>query len=179
MANEFCIYITGLPGAGKSTVGKYVADLLSIPMLDKDDYLEVLFETRGVGDADWRHKLSREADIHFRQDAEAKNKVVLVSHWRPKDALVNFGTPGDWLTDTYSTVIEVYCNCSISVAAKRFTSRARHRGHVDESRSSIEIDEWLSGYATHLPVGLGRCIMINSATEEWENEIESEFREYV
>ncbi len=178
MTNEYCIYITGLPGAGKSTIGKYVSDLLSIPILDKDDYLETLFETRGVGDADWRHKLSREADVLFKQEAESKNKVVLVSHWRPKDALVNYGTPSDWLTDTYSTVIEVYCNCSTSVAANRFTSRVRQTGHVDESRTSIEIDEWLSEYAAHLPIGLGRCILINSASEKWENEIKSEFQEY-
>tara|TARA_B110000908_G_C9910901_1_gene295299 strand:- start:24 stop:563 length:540 start_codon:yes stop_codon:yes gene_type:complete len=176
MTNELCIYITGLPGAGKSTVGKYISNLLSIPMLDKDDYLEVLFESRGIGDSDWRHKLSREADLLFRNDAESKNKVLLVSHWRPKDALVSSGTPGEWLGKTFSDVIEIHCDCSISIAANRFINRVRHKGHVDESRTSVEIVAWLNEYAAHLPIGFGRCISINSANDEWRNEIEYEIQ---
>lgn len=176
MTNELCIYITGLPGAGKSTIGKYVSDFLSIPMLDKDDYLELLFESRGVGDSHWRQKLSREADLLFRNEAESKNKVVLISHWRPKGALVNFGTTGEWLTNTFSDVIEVYCDCSVSVAARRFINRARHKGHVDESKSSVEIETWLSEYAVHLPIGFGRCISVDSENEEWKNKIKFEFQ---
>ncbi len=176
MANELCIYITGLPGAGKSTIGKYVSDFLSIPILDKDDYLETLFESRGVGDSNWRHKLSREADQLFRNDAESKNKIVLVSHWRPKGASVNFGTPCDWLVNTFNDVIEICCDCSVSVAANRFINRARHTGHVDESRSSTEIKAWLSEYAVHLPIGFGRCISVNSESEGWKNRIGNEFQ---
>ncbi len=178
MTNELCIYITGLPGAGKSTIGKHLSDFLSIPMLDKDDYLEMLFESRGVGDSNWRHKLSREADLLFRNDAELKNKVVLVSHWRPKNALVNFGTSGEWLTNTFNEVIEICCDCSVSIAANRFINRVRHKGHVDESRSSVEIEAWLNEYAIHLPIGFGRSISVNSANEEWKNEIKFEFQEY-
>jgi len=178
MTNELCIYITGLPGAGKSTIGKYVSDFLSIPMLDKDDYLEILFKSRGVGDSNWRHKLSREADQLFKSDAESKNKIVLVSHWRPKGTLVNYGTPSGWLVDTFNDVIEICCDCSVSVAANRFVNRARHMGHVDDSRSSTEIESWLSEYLVQLPIGFGRCISVNSASEEWKYEIEYELQKY-
>lgn len=92
MSNESCIYVTGLPGAGKTTVGRYIAKLLAIPILDKDDYLEALFEARGVGDMAWRHKLSREADVIFQREARSINRTVLVSHWRPKGALADYGT---------------------------------------------------------------------------------------
>ena len=178
MTNELCIYITGLPGAGKSTIGKYVSDFLSIPMLDKDDYLEALFESRGVGDSNWRHKLSREADQLFKNDAELKNKSVLVSHWRPKDNLVKYGTPSGWLVDTFNDVIEVCCDCSVSVAANRFVNRVRHVGHADESRSTTEIEAWLREYEVYLPIGFGECISVNSASEDWKNEIESKFQRH-
>jgi len=178
MANELCIYITGLPGAGKSAIGRYVSDFLSIPIIDKDDYLESLFESRGVGDSNWRHKLSREADQFFRNDAESENKIVLVSHWRPKDASVNYGTPSDWLVHAFNDVIEICCDCPVSVATNRFINRVRHMGHVDESRSSKEIAAWLNEYATHLPIGFGMCISINSARDEWKNEIKNELQKY-
>jgi hypothetical protein len=32
-------------------------------LLDKDDILEQLFESKGIGDAAWRRRLSRESDI--------------------------------------------------------------------------------------------------------------------
>ena len=179
MVNQLCIYITGLPGAGKSTIGKYVSCLLSVPMLDKDDFLEPLFESRGVGDCKWRNKLSREADQIFWDEAKSKNKIVLVSHWRPKGASVNYGTPTDGLVNTFNDVIEIYCRCSVDTAANRFINRVRHIGHVDGSRSKTEIEAWLSEYATHLPIGFGMCISVNSADEEWKNEINSGLQRYL
>ena len=56
-SGEFCIAITGLPGSGKSTIGKQAASLLGVPLLDKDDYLEALFEERGSGDSQLRSQL--------------------------------------------------------------------------------------------------------------------------
>ena len=178
MSNDLCIYITGLPGAGKSTIGRYVSNYLSIPMLDKDDYLEELFESHGVGDSCWRQKLSREADQLFKSDAEKKNEIVLVSHWRPNGIPANYGTSCEWLISTFTDVIEINCDCSVSVAANRFISRVRHMGHVDESRSSIEIESWLSGYAEYLPIGLGRCISVNSESVEWKYEVRNKLQKY-
>ena len=62
---NYCIIITGLPGSGKSTIGRLIAKALNIPMFDKDDYLEKLFEERGINDLAWRQKLSRESDLQF------------------------------------------------------------------------------------------------------------------
>ena len=53
------IVLSGLPASGKSTLGRAVAKALRLPMLDKDELLEALFESRGIGDADWRRRLSR------------------------------------------------------------------------------------------------------------------------
>ncbi len=178
MANQLCIYITGLPGSGKSTIGKYISDYLSIPMLDKDDYLEMLFDSQGVGDSNWRHKLSREADKLFISEAESRNKIVLVSHWRPKDTSVSYGTPGNWLVHAFNDVIEIYCDCPISVATNRFLNRVRHIGHVDESRSKAEIESWLSEYAAYLPIGFGNCISIKNEKEEWKNEIRNQLQKH-
>ena len=46
--------VSGLPGSGKTTIGRRLAAALSLPLIDKDDILDRLFETKGVGDSTWR-----------------------------------------------------------------------------------------------------------------------------
>lgn len=45
------VIVSGLPASGKSRLGAVLAPLLCLPMLDKDAFLEALFEGDGVGDA--------------------------------------------------------------------------------------------------------------------------------
>ncbi len=51
--------MSGLPASGKSRLGAAIAPLLGLALLDKDDFLETLFERDGTGDAAWRERLSR------------------------------------------------------------------------------------------------------------------------
>src|ERR1700754_1620515 len=55
------IVISGLPGSGKTTLGRHPALALGLPLLDKDAILERLFESKGVRDLEWRRALSRES----------------------------------------------------------------------------------------------------------------------
>jgi predicted kinase len=48
--------ISGLPGSGKSTLARCLVPLLDIPVIDKDDFLERLFESQGPGDAPRRRR---------------------------------------------------------------------------------------------------------------------------
>ena len=103
--NKFCIIVTGLPASGKTTIGREVAKRLDIPFLDKDDYLEQLYDERGTGDRAWRTKLSLESNDLFQADAAPHQQAVLVSHWRPKTMAGPSGTPIDWLEESFGTVI--------------------------------------------------------------------------
>ncbi|MEM7561949.1 MAG: AAA family ATPase [Pseudomonadota bacterium] len=162
------IYLSGLPASGKTTLARYLSEHTGIGMLDKDDFLESLFDQEGVGDAAWRQKLSRDADILFQQSAIERNTVILVSHWRPCGLAVRFGTPCEWLERHFSKIIEIYCECSVEEAAQRFTRRSRHPGHVDGARSQKDIARWLSEYAGHLPIGIGKTITIDNSQSQWK-----------
>ena len=52
------VVVSGLPGSGKSTLPQQLAAALKLVLLDKDDILERLFDSNGVGDGDWGRALS-------------------------------------------------------------------------------------------------------------------------
>ena len=133
------IVVSGLPGSGKSTLGGQVARELGLPMLDKDDILEALFESKGTGDARWRRVLSREADVLLQAAAIASKGAVLVSHWHLPGMAVESGTPVDWLTQLPGRIVHLHCVCPVEVAGARFVGRKRHPGHCDGARSDAEI----------------------------------------
>jgi hypothetical protein len=54
------VVISGLPGSGKTTLGRRLAPALDLPLIDKDDILDRLFASKGVGDAAWRRVEPRE-----------------------------------------------------------------------------------------------------------------------
>ena len=69
------VVISGLPGSGKTTLGRRLASLLNLPLIDKDDILDRLFESKGIGDAAWRRRLSRESDEILRRALEARVRM--------------------------------------------------------------------------------------------------------
>jgi Cytidylate kinase-like family len=134
--------ISGLPGSGKTTLGRALAEALGLPMIDKEDILERLFEQAGVGDAAWRRKLSRESDAILEREARESAGAVLVSHWRRAGMADDSGTPTEWIAELSQSIAHVNCVCAVEVAAERFFWRERHAGHLD-SRSKEEVAESL------------------------------------
>src|SRR5262245_21187082 len=92
------VVISGLPGSGKSTLAHRLAPALGLPVIDKDDILERLFESKGTGDHVWRRALSRESDRILHSDAEASNGAVVVSFWHQPGMSADSGTPTRWLS---------------------------------------------------------------------------------
>jgi chloramphenicol 3-O-phosphotransferase len=137
------IVLSGLPCSGKSTLARQLAPALSLPVIDKDDILERLFESQGIGDAAWRRRLSRESDVLFQSEAHdearASAGAILVSFWHVPGMPADSGTPAAWLADLSDRMIEVHCACPPEVAAERFLRRKRHPGHLDGQTSYDEV----------------------------------------
>ncbi len=157
-----CIVVSGLPGGGKSTVGRALAAELGADLFDKDDYLERLFVARGIGDADWRQQLSRESDRNFERDALGSHFAVLVSHWRPRGSDSTSGTPCEWVSEAFDRIVELFCDCPVEVAAARFGERLRHPGHLDATRSPSQTEDWLRACARRLPLGIGQLVRVDT-----------------
>ena len=145
------IVVTGLPASGKTAVAKQLAALLKLPVLDKDDFLEELYEEQFPETQEERRELSRISDTLFQQRAMELDAVVLVSHWRPSCGPQNTGTPTDWLQLAFTRMIEVQCECSPEVATTRFLNRTRHPGHRDQDRDPADLAAGMAALASGYP----------------------------
>lgn len=133
------VVLSGLPASGKSTVGRAIAGRLGVPFVDKDELLEQLFVTRGVGDVEHRRALSREADGRLRNAVAQLPRAVITSWWRHPASTSQSGTEPWWLNARDLTAVEVYCTCPARIAAARFLARSRHAGHLDARWNDEEL----------------------------------------
>ena len=156
------IVMSGLPGSGKTTLGRRLANALSLPLLDKDDILEALYDSLGVGDAEWRNRLSRSADVVLQRLADQTAGAVLASFWRHPQVTGKSGTPTSWISALPGKVVEVHCVCPPAVAAERFAARKRHGGHLDRDKRSDELVADFERLAALGPLGLGPLVDVDT-----------------
>jgi shikimate kinase len=155
--------VSGLPGSGKSTVGQLIANALTLPLLDKDDFLEALFAPAEAVPPAMRTALSRQSDDQFIAAARELGAAVLVSFWRRVEISSTSGTPIDWLRECDGDVVEIYCDCPPAIAAQRFRSRIRHPGHGDAAREERDLVEQLRALADFGPLMIGRTVRVDTS----------------
>ncbi|MFL6193660.1 MAG: AAA family ATPase [Thermoanaerobaculia bacterium] len=156
------LVLSGLPASGKSTLARRLAPALGLPLLDKDDILEGLFDSLGVGDAEWRRRLSRAADEVLRRLALQADGAVLASWWRHPGMDHDSGTPVDWIERLPGPVIEVHCVCEPRTAAERYLVRTRHAGHLDHGKRREDLIAEFERWAALGPLGVGTVVRANT-----------------
>jgi hypothetical protein len=159
------VVVSGLPGSGKTTLARRLAPVLDLPVIDKDDILERLFEARGIGDLAWRRTLSRESDTLLQHEAVASDGAILTSFWHLPGMPTDSGTPTDWLTGLSNQIVNVHCICDVETAAERFLSRTRHPGHLDGERSLRDVVASLQRLPTPGYLNVGARIDVDTTVE--------------
>lgn len=161
--NKPYVIVSGLPGSGKTTVARQLAPLLNLPVLDKDDFLERLFETKGTGDAARRRALSRESDQLFQEEAWRAQGAILVSFWHIEGMPADSGTPTEWIEKLSNRVVHLACICAPEIAAERWLHRTRHPGHRDDEVSKEEVRANILSVARLKPLEVGQRIEVDTS----------------
>jgi adenylate kinase family enzyme len=159
---RFFVIISGLPGCGKTTLARKLAAELGLPMLDKDDILEAMFDAEGSRTPEDRQRLSRAADAELIRKVQASDGAVVVSFWRPESVQRASGTPVAELRALGAPLIEVFCDCPPSLADQRFHNRTRHPGHQDGNRNDWPLSRF-EEIARLYPLKMGPVIRADMA----------------
>lgn len=130
----YCILVTGIPAAGKSTMAEYLAEQLCLPVISKDSIKELLYDTVGFNSREEKVRLGvasmnimyymaeklmqREQAFILENNFEHVSKeglLAILDRYSYKAITVT-------LTGTYKAIYERFL--------ERNSSPNRHRGHV-------------------------------------------------
>lgn len=130
----YCILVTGIPAAGKSTMAKEIGKQLNIPVISKDSIKEILFDTVGFNSRSEKVALgvgAMEIMYYFAEQLmQTGAPFVLENNFEnsSKEGLEKI------LDKSQYTPITVVMTGDYRVIYERFLERnqspERHRGHV-------------------------------------------------
>ncbi len=136
MSEPLLLIITGLPCTGKTTLAKWLAPQLSLPLIYKDGIKELLFDELGWSDRTWSRKLGKTSiNLLFyltETQLQAGQSLIVESPFIPSIANNDFLT----LKEKYPFYpLQIQCVCDSPTLLRRFEQRSlsseRHPGHVD------------------------------------------------
>lgn len=152
------VIVLGLPGAGKTTIARRLAQDLRLPLIAKDDLKETLFDAVGWSDRDWSRQLGAATYplIYHLLEVQlaAGCSLIVESNFDRQRATGEFLA----LRARHSfRPAQVLCSAASQVLLARFKARAesgeRHPGHVDHLNYA-EFEETLRrGPAEPLAIG--------------------------
>jgi predicted kinase len=149
------VYVSGAPGAGKSTLAGPLAAELGYALLGKDIIKETLHSVLGPPDLD--RARSRElgaASMELLWALAARSPQVLIE--------ANFRPYSDYERDRLASLggvqVEVHCTCVPELAVARYNARPRNPVHVQTAITPDYLTEF-----DH-PVGIGSLVTVDTTT---------------
>lgn len=153
MSHKKLIIISGLPGTGKTTISKRIANEYQIPVLNRDGLKEVLFDSLGWSDREWSRKLGKASYALLYELMERlfqyQDRLIVESNFNAKFDL----EPLQKIIGKYDlSTLQIVCHAEGEILWKRFQKRSesgeRHPGHVD-SGNYAEFKELLMNGHTY------------------------------
>jgi AAA domain len=149
------VYVSGAPGAGKSSLAVPLAVELGYALLTKDIIKETLHGVLGPPDLD--RARSRElgaAAMELLWALAARSPHVLIeANFRPYSDYER-----DKLTGLGGAQVEVHCACPAELAVARYNARPRHPVHVLTHLAPHDLAEF------DRPVGIGALVTVDTTT---------------
>jgi len=168
MSIPFVIIVSGPPCTGKTTVARFLARELRLPLFSKDGIKELLYDTLGWGEREWSRKLGvatmRVLFSLMETELAAGRSFIIESNFKPELANEQMRD----LQGRYGfEAFQVQCVTRGNVLLARFKERAasgeRHPGHVDHlSLADVEADLLQGRYE---PLDVGGTVFVLDTTD--------------
>lgn len=150
------VIITGLPGTGKSTIGREVSEHFGWSLLSKDVFKEIMFDTLGWSDKEWSLKVSgathRMMDYVIEECLRAGHSLVVESNFKA-------GLDGPRFerlrTHCGVSLVQILCWADGDALFERYKARlnsGRHPGHAEEGSLDLARASLAAGRAEPLPI---------------------------
>jgi adenylate kinase family enzyme len=146
------VFVTGIPGAGKTTMSRALSRALTLPLLSKDAVKESLFDVLGVRDREWSLQLGAAANNVLWAVLADCSAGAVVDMWL--DPIRDAGIAQQGLAQAHvETAYEIICDCPAELAVQRYTGRVRHPGHLPPDQATLQRIHDSSVLMT--PLGIG------------------------
>ncbi|MEV2224152.1 AAA family ATPase [Nocardia vinacea] len=154
--DKLLVLVNGLPGSGKSTLGRSLARTLNAQFLSKDTVKEALAAC--LDDSDDLRALGGIAMDTVWALAQAIPGIVVIDSWWFKPRDLPFARTGIRNTGA-SRAVEIWCDVPSDLAKARYTSRNRPALYQDEQRL---VDDWDTWAAHAAPLELTATLVVDT-----------------
>lgn len=135
MPENMMIIVTGAPATGKTTLSKQLAGMLQLPVINKDEIKELLFDNLGIKDREWAVKLGATSFelIYLLAEklCQTGRPFIVEGNFENKYSTKSFL---ELKTKFDYEILQLYCHAQDEVLYKRYVDRDnsgnRHPGHI-------------------------------------------------